>query len=512
MSTHQVALYLKIPAEYCRSFGGLRWAQYGEAIEFLDGPSGGRTFAFAQEIAVFLEGLYCRPAIQCSALGSRSICFISSVCAIAHRGRRAVNGAPSRESPARSVSWGVRLRNAGALCAWLCRRVPAAADPPELAEVHAILTGGNWVPRMVLEHPLMGALDQAEEPGLSAADFEALVRREAESLSRAEVRHWLRHGRAPGRPVEEPSLPHLPQRLALALAELEHRPRLAGIGRLASRMEAAICLPPRRLAWQELQAGGYADLATRGTPEQILPFQFALEGDEFIRRFAEHELLYFRREEPHQPTSEELVILVDQGVRTWGDVRLLLAAAALALAQAGRAPGDRGQAGRHQQRRRWRSISPRSDKSSLSALLESSDLSPHPGKALARLLQSPSTAGRDVVLLTHPRNLGEREVDGRRGLGCGRRLRAASSPFRSTLAGSSSWPSCGADCPSSWRGAGSTQASRNRSRRPRRRRPATRDPRGWKGTLESIGFPFSTGALDELAGRLVPGCVELRFR
>ncbi len=58
VSTQQVALYLKIPAQYCRSFGGLRWAQYGEAIEFLDGPSGGRTFAFSQEIAFFLEGLY----------------------------------------------------------------------------------------------------------------------------------------------------------------------------------------------------------------------------------------------------------------------------------------------------------------------------------------------------------------------------------------------------------------------------------------------------------------------
>ena len=57
MSHGRSALYLQIPPHYCRSFGGLRWAQYGEAIEFLDGPAAGRTFAFAAEVAAFLEGL-----------------------------------------------------------------------------------------------------------------------------------------------------------------------------------------------------------------------------------------------------------------------------------------------------------------------------------------------------------------------------------------------------------------------------------------------------------------------
>ena len=32
MSHRRAALYLQIPAAYCRSFGGLRWAQQGEAI------------------------------------------------------------------------------------------------------------------------------------------------------------------------------------------------------------------------------------------------------------------------------------------------------------------------------------------------------------------------------------------------------------------------------------------------------------------------------------------------
>ncbi len=65
-------------------------------------------------------------------------------------------------------------------------------------------------------------------------------------------------------------------------------------------------------------------MTTTGNPEQILPSQFALDDLEFLRRFAERELLYFRREEPHSRTREELVVLLDQGVRTWGIVRLVL--------------------------------------------------------------------------------------------------------------------------------------------------------------------------------------------
>jgi hypothetical protein len=79
---------------------------------------------------------------------------------------------------------------------------------------------------------------------------------------------------------------------------------------------AALTLPPRRPT-SGAPAGGYADVATRGHPEQILPSQFALDDLEFVRRHAENELLYFRREEPRQDVREELVVLLDQGVRTW---------------------------------------------------------------------------------------------------------------------------------------------------------------------------------------------------
>jgi hypothetical protein len=408
MSRNRAALYLQIPADYCRSFGGLRWAQYGEAVEFLDGPAAGRTFAFAAEIALFLEGL--QTAGSCG-LNFGFVLHLLYLIGLSDR------GAPAGDSSGRSLeriaapfrALGCPLRNCGAFCAWLCREAPRAAAPPDLAGLYEILTGGSWVPQIVLSHPMLGARDQSEEPALDSDEFEALVRRALEAVSDEEIRHWLRHGRGPAGVPDDRLLPIRPRALVGTLSELETRPRLSGMARLASRLEGALCLPPRRLAFSELQNGGYADLTTRGAPEQILPIQLAFEREEFLRRFAERELLYFQREEPRQPTTEELLVLFDQGVRTWGDVRLVLASAAVALLR----QADR--------RRIVVKLAATSndgepvdaatiDPGAFSALLEASDLSPHPGRALAHVLKAPDATRRDVVLLTHPRSLLEPEV------------------------------------------------------------------------------------------------------
>ncbi|MEJ7680216.1 MAG: hypothetical protein WKG06_20645 [Segetibacter sp.] len=154
-----------------------------------------------------------------------------------------------------------------------------------------------------------------------------------------------------------------------------------------------LALPPRRLAHAELPLGGYSDVANRGQPEQILPGQFALDMDEFLRRFAERELLYFHREEPHTPTARELVILVDQGVRTWGDVRVILAAAALAL---GRLADRRGlvlriaTTGNGGEAVEAAGVGVEA----LGSLLEASDLTPSPAPALGRVLAGGSRARR----------------------------------------------------------------------------------------------------------------------
>ena len=178
---------------------------------------------------------------------------------------------------------------------------------------------------------------------------------------------------------------------------------------LVERLAGALTLPPRRLAHAELPIGGYADIATRGQPEQILPAQFVLDDIEFLRRFAAHELLYFHREEPRAPTTEELLIVLDQGVRTWGDVRLVLAAAALALVRRAalrKTPSRFVTTGAPGRIIALDGV----DAGSLGALLEASDLSLHPGAALESALDDPAERPRDVVLLTHPRSVREPEV------------------------------------------------------------------------------------------------------
>jgi hypothetical protein len=406
MNDRRAAIYLQIPREYCRRFGGFRWAHYGEAVEFLDGPDAGRTFAFAPEIAQFLEGLHTGDgapmAFGCVlhllyliGLGDRALEKES-----AHRADRIAD--PFREL-------GSPLRNAGALCAWLCRDMRGVADPPALADVLRILNGGSWVPQMVLSHPMLGAMDYAEQPELEPSEFEERLDRELDRMSDDAIRHWLRYGRGPVESIGDRLAP-LPSRdMAGAISEMEYRPRLAGAAFLISRLEAALSLPPRRLDRSAMQMDGYSDLATRGSPERILPIQFALENEEFVRRFAGNELLYFHRETPRQPAAEELILILDQGVRTWGDMRLVLAGAAMALTrQAARrrvairlaTTGSGGEP-----------VDPaRLEPGDLAELLEASDLSPHPGRTLARLLRADAGARRDVVLLTHPRNLDEPEV------------------------------------------------------------------------------------------------------
>lgn len=203
--------------------------------------------------------------------------------------------------------------------------------------------------------------------------------------------------------------PPLPRTLMGVLAALLLRPRLAGAETYVTRLVGTLTLPPRRLAPQELPVGGYADMTTRGAVEHILPSQHALDELEFLRRFAERELLFFRREEPPAQNRQEIAILIDQGVRTWGDVRLVLAAAALALGKqcAGRAQQFRfagtSNAGRL--------LDPlEADVETLGELIEASDLSFDPGTALEAVLEQPCDALRDVVLLTHPRNLREPDV------------------------------------------------------------------------------------------------------
>jgi hypothetical protein len=392
----RAAAYLAIPADYCSDLGGVRWSASADALEFADGS----TFAFAAEVVRFLEGF----------ASQRPLIPFGCVVRLLHLLR------PRPETPASAPAFVLLrsafrqsrgdLRAAGAFAARLCRDVPPAPDPPAAEDL------GRWLltREVGVTRPPAGG---GEVPPLAPPAFEARIERVLDGYDFAEMAHWLRHGCAPptkeSEKLAEAAVQARPPTLGGVLAELARRERLSGAVPFVSQLVSALTLPPRRLSPPELPLGGYADVTTRGHLEQILPSQLAYDDLEFVRRLAQRELLFFRREDPHVRTREDLVVLLDQGVRTWGVVRLVLTAAAFAL-------------GRLAERRRiplflastsggGRLHDPLTVPSAeLGDLLEASDLGANPGLALERVLEAEAKDDRDVVLLTHPRNLVEPDV------------------------------------------------------------------------------------------------------
>jgi hypothetical protein len=416
----RVGDYLHIPAGYAPFLDGLRWSAGGEAIEYADGA----TFAFAPQLALFLEGL-------AAERGPIHFGFVLHLLALFGIGKAEVRAAELARAFHEN---GKPLRNAGALCAVLCRTVPAVACSLDVAVVCRRLCSPALMGEFALFQTLGRRSDVPDSvPPWSAATFELAVALALQHIPPPDLRHWLRHGCGPldeaGGQVARAVPAGRPRTLAHTLADLTQQRRVAAAVPFVAQLTGALALPPRRLAHHELPMGGYADVSTRGHPEQLLPSQFVLEdaplpGEtvparpttlslEFLRRYAENELLYFRREEPHARVREELVLLLDQGVRTWGDVRLVLTAAVLAFGKfADRRRLPLWLAGTSSEGQLLDPVAAEPD--TLAHLIEASDLSSNPGLALERVLEertaADNAAATDVVLLTHPRNLAEADV------------------------------------------------------------------------------------------------------
>ena len=491
----RVVEYLQIPVDYEGNRHSLSWGPSGDAVEW----PGGTSFAFAAEIALFLEGyVSVGPLIHFSYM-LYLLQRVDEKLAEPDEPGLPRTG-PGRELVQRSDALAIAfreagrpLRNAGALCAWLCRDVPPVPDPPDPLELCLRLSNGALMSDLAVQRMATSPLGLAPEvPVLGALDFEMRFLNALKRLGPEEIDSWLKHGRPPlpdpGEGLAEAIIALKPRTLEGILAALSTRDRLAGAVPMVSQLVGALTLPPRRLAHQTLPTGGYADVATRGRPEQILPSQFAIDDVEFLRRFAENELLYFHREEPHAPLTEELVLLLDQGVRTWGRVRHALAASALAF-------------GKLASRRKLRLLVAATscpgrlfdpllaDEEALGSLWESSDLSPNPSQALGEILGGSAEARRDVVVLSHPRSVAEADF-----AAAARRCPDGTRVF-----------SVAVDEPGQvqfreWkRGVpikvGDFRVDFSPPRSPSRKPTGSQgpDPRGWRGDVEPVPFPFRFG-------------------
>jgi hypothetical protein len=463
--------YLTLSTAYCRYLGGVRWSDHEDALVYADG----RFFAFSEAVAFFLEGF----GSECRLIHFAHIIHLIDLVL----DTRHLNTPEITRLRHLFFGTGGYWRNAGALAGVLCREVPEVADPPALEQVLSRLRDRTFPIRYYVGqfHDTGRALEQ---PAVPPAQFEERILRMTAAYSDDELRAWFQTGRGPVKEAGQAIAREKPGPLTLlgTLAALLDRPRLAGAETYVTQLVGALALPPRRLARQELPVGGYADMTNQGNFEAILPSQFALEELEFFRRFAERELLYFRREEPPAQNKQELVILLDQGVRTWGDVRLVLAAAAVALGkQAVRnktpfllaATSNGG-----------RLVAPAGVAfEELARLVEASDLTAHPALALEAVLEQPGEADRDIVLLTHPRNVLEPDVRH-----AARRLGRRDRLFTVALA---------ADGPvtmSELRHGAAVKIRQFRVAFEEARVPYQPKPEfGWAGAVEPVPFPFRFG-------------------
>jgi hypothetical protein len=474
------ARYLQIPRLYRSWFGGMRWSDENDAIV----DAADDTLALGTEIAIFIEGLAAEYPPFSFAYALHLLHLL--------RGPRA---APSwahdlRRAFARA---GKPLRNAGAFFGAVLP-LPPVAEPIQTGALLRRIASGN-LPFDV------GA--EAEEPALDPAAFEELVAKTIEPYEDT-LEYWFRHGAPPaadrGERIVRVLAPVLPPSLAGLLASVTRRPRLAGAIPLVSTLVSGLALPRRQLARAELPLGGYTDVTTRGGFEQLLPIQLVLDELELVRRFASNELLYYRREEPHHQSKEELAVLVDQGVRTWGEPRLVLAAAALALGKlavkrkigflvAGTGDG--------------RLLDPIvAGEAAFATLLEASDLTANPALALERVLEERVLVARDVLLLTHRRSLAESDV-----LAAARRAVPPVRLFAVTVeeTGEVALDELRRGVPVSlarFKVAAEKPAPRRRADDPKReqlREPF--DP--WRGDLEPIPFPFRFGVSGKRAGTVL---------
>lgn len=396
--------YLRIYSPYADVLGGLHWSADGDAVLGADGS----TLALAAEIALFLEGFS----------GQSELPHFAHMLHVLRLLRWGPVGGHDELRLAAAAFKEARgqARNAGVLFAHLTAGLPRVPGGVDAVDVCRRLRGIHARPQA----PAMRGVQLL--PQVEAAEFERSLAQSLRAYSFADLKHWFRHGRGPvheaAQAIVRELKPEAPRTLQGIIEELLKRGRLAGAQPFMEQMVSALTLPPRRLEPDSLPLGGYSGVGTRGHPDQILPGEFATDELEFLRRFAEHELLYYRREQPRKRLREETAVLIDQGVRTWGDVRLVLSAAALALAERSARKGAQLWLCATSNGGELLDVA-KAPTEATAALVEASDLSENPAKALERVLEgspaeSPATA-RDIVILTHPRSLkGDVELASRR--------------------------------------------------------------------------------------------------
>ena len=114
--------------------------------------------------------------------------------------------------------------------------------------------------------------------------------------------------------------------------ELQSDKDLFGIARATQQLMSVMSLPRPMLQADQMEQGGFSDIANRGSLDRLLLSELAYDDLTLAVRVAVNEAMYLRREIPPSESQRRRVFLLDSGLRMWGVPRFLGTSVALALA------------------------------------------------------------------------------------------------------------------------------------------------------------------------------------
>ena len=114
--------------------------------------------------------------------------------------------------------------------------------------------------------------------------------------------------------------------------DLHSDTELYGIARATQQLMSVMSLPRPMLQEDQMEQGGFSDIANRGSLDRLLLSELAYDDLTLAVRVAVNEAMYLRREIPPSESQRRRVFLLDSGLRMWGVPRFLGTSVAIALA------------------------------------------------------------------------------------------------------------------------------------------------------------------------------------
>lgn len=105
------------------------------------------------------------------------------------------------------------------------------------------------------------------------------------------------------------------------------------IGSLIKRLWSGLKINMRHKSPSEQPLGGVSDITNKGDVNRLLLSEFANDDEVFMQRIANNEALYILREVPPESNKLDRIILLDSSIKSWGNVRTINYAIALAIAK-----------------------------------------------------------------------------------------------------------------------------------------------------------------------------------